>query len=405
MMENQEMDVFSDLDVPVDLDVEALTELAQSRKTLQTFWETNPEICLEMLSEEKKISEIPVDVKKTNISQHIRTQQHTPKQSWLGIAGSLCVFIAIASLFWNFIPSSRNVEAISQVAGKSLPIVETKYATKNIEDIQEGDEVLAYDVRTGKTVKNKVSATFHLKSDHLRYLTVLDANGSEQTFQTTDTHPFWVNSDRPDLFRKARDSVSEYDVTTESEILIDHDNLFVTEDGCYVEAKDLKEGDHFIGPSGDTSVLLKTWREVHPEGIEVYNFKVADNSNYFVIANYADFQNGAEPVLVHNGNKCGDFITDVTPGGRSVSKHAQLNSLDRHKISSYKEVDNVIDNYTQLLMQNDGALDYIKKTGRSRYSLVVFNKDNNEIVSAMQNLSTEDLNRLKKKYGMYSFID
>lgn len=162
---------------------------------------------------------------------------------------------------------------------------------------------VAYDVRTGETVKSKVTSTVHLKCDHLRYLTVRDDHGTEQTFQTTDTHPFWVNSDRPDQYRKARDSVSEHDVSTNSDVQFEHDNLFVTENGYYVEAKDLKIGDIFIGPNGEASVLVDTRREAHPEGIDVYNFKVADNSNYFVIANYADFQNGAEPVLVHNA-KC-----------------------------------------------------------------------------------------------------
>jgi len=122
-----------------------------------------------------------------------------------------------------------------------------------------------------------------------------------------------VNTDRPEQYRKARDSVSEHDVSTNTDIPFEHEDLIVTENGFYVEAKDLKIGDSFIGPNGEVSFLVQTWRESYPEGIDVYNINVADNSNYFVIANYADFQNGSGPVLVHNGKKCGNkarFIVD-----------------------------------------------------------------------------------------------
>ena len=232
--------------------------------------------------------------------------------SWFGGVSLFFLIVSLGTLLGSFVSNNADFKTSESVLASNVASdvsnaeqQTTKYVTKNIEDIQEGDEVLAYDVRSGEPVKSKVSATFHLKSDHLRYLTVLDANGSEQTFQTTDTHPFWVNSDRPDLFRKARDSVSEYDVSTNSDVVFEHDYLLVTESGCYIEAQDLNVGDRFIEPNGETSVLLKTWRETHPEGVDVYNFKVADNSNYFVIANYDDFQNGLEPVLVHNGNRCG----------------------------------------------------------------------------------------------------
>ena len=231
--------------------------------------------------------------------------------SWFAGVSLFFLIVSLGTLLGFFISNNVDFKTSESVLASNVASdvsnaeqQTTKYVTKNIEDIQEGDEVLAYDVRASEPVKSKVSATFHLKSDHLRYLTVLDANGSEQTFQTTDTHPFWVNSDRPDLFRKARDSVSEYDVSTNSDVVFEHDYLLVTESGYYVEAKDLKEGDRFIAPSGESSFLVKTWRESQPEGIDVYNFKVADNSNYFVIAQHADFQNGAEPVLVHNAKDC-----------------------------------------------------------------------------------------------------
>ena len=245
--------------------------------------------------------------------------------SWFGGVSLFFLIVSLGTLLGSFVSNNADFKTSESVLASNFASdvsnaeqQTTKYVTKNIEEIQEGDEVLAYDVRSGEPVKSKVSATFHLKSDHLRYLTVLDANGSEQTFQTTDTHPFWVNSDRPDLFRKARDSVSEYDVSTNSDVVFEHDYLLVTESGCYIEAQDLNVGDRFIEPNGETSVLLKTWRETHPEGVDVYNFKVADNSNYFVIANYDDFQNGLEPVLVHNANY--RLNSDNFPGAYLASK-------------------------------------------------------------------------------------
>ncbi len=262
-----------------------------------------------------------------------KEQQLTDSSSWMSYASFICMLIALGGLLWNFLPSNNKAEAVSQVAAKPVPVVETKYITKNIEDIQEGDEVLAYDVRTGETVKSQVTSTIHLKCDHLRYLTVRDNNGIEQTFQTTDTHPFWVNSDRPDLYRRARDSVSEHDISTNTDVRFEHDNLYVTETGYYVEAKDLKLGDNFIGPNGEASVLVKIWREAHSEGIDVYNFKVADNSNYFVIANYADFQNGADPVLVHNAEACGaDFkhYTDI----KELAKQIGIDSSQIHLVKA-----------------------------------------------------------------------
>jgi hypothetical protein len=62
----------------------------------------------------------------------------------------------------------------------------------------------------------------------------------------------------------------------------------------------LRVGDKFIGPSGELAVLVDSQRADYPDGITVYNFSVEDDHNYFVIANYEAFQNGAQPVLVHN---------------------------------------------------------------------------------------------------------
>jgi hypothetical protein len=200
------------------------------------------------------------------------------------------LFILTITCFYFAIPTIKTVTT-------STPITHTvkKYVTKNIEDIQEGDEVFAYDVQTGKVTKRKVTETFERSSNHLRYLTVRNQNET-QVFETTDSHPFWVVTNTPDLSRAARD------VVVENGAVLNHENLAITKNGFYVEAKDLKVGDTFIGANGEPSTLEATERNEYPDGVSVYNFTVEDNHNYFVIANFEAFQNGSTPVLVHNAS-------------------------------------------------------------------------------------------------------
>ncbi|MBR5627550.1 MAG: hypothetical protein IKW74_08040, partial [Thermoguttaceae bacterium] len=288
------------IDMDNDMNKDTLEQIAANRMAFQEFWSESPEPDVEELFLELETVKQPAG---ESVTVKPKKKEYTKSQStsWFGYTSILFFILAIISLLCPLLLSYNQAEDVSPVA--PAPVVETKYITKNIEDIQAGDEVLAYDVQTGETVRREVVSTVHLKCDHLRYLTVRDDKGAEQTFQTTDTHPFWVNTDRPEQYRKARDSVSEHDVSTNTDIPFGHEDLIVTENGFYVEAKDLKIGDNFIGPNGEVSFLVQTWREAHPEGIDVYNINVADNSNYFVIANYADFQKGNHPILVHNA-KC-----------------------------------------------------------------------------------------------------
>jgi hypothetical protein len=66
--------------------------------------------------------------------------------------------------------------------------------------------------------------------------------------------------------------------------------------------EDIKAGDIFLGANGELSTLAFTERVEFPEGITVYNFTVADNHNYFVIANVEACDDGVSVVLVHNAN-------------------------------------------------------------------------------------------------------
>jgi hypothetical protein len=56
-------------------------------------------------------------------------------------------------------------------------------------------------------------------------------------------HPFWVVTDDPDLERAARSVVNE------NGVILYHENIAPGLNGFWVEAKDLREGDVFLGAS------------------------------------------------------------------------------------------------------------------------------------------------------------
>ena len=85
-------------------------------------------------------------------------------------------------------------------------------------------------------------------------------------------------TDEPDLERAAREVVDE------NGVILYHENLEPGLNGFWVEAKDLREGDIFLGANGELVVLISTERVEFEESIKVYNFTVDGNHNYFVIA-------------------------------------------------------------------------------------------------------------------------
>ena len=77
----------------------------------------------------------------------------------------------------------------------------------------------SYNTLTGETDLCAVTQTVELKSRHVNYLTILDANGNEQVIESTDVHPFWVVTDEPDLSRAARSVIDE------NGVILYHENL------------------------------------------------------------------------------------------------------------------------------------------------------------------------------------
>ncbi len=89
----------------------------------------------------------------------------------------------------------------------------------------------------------------------------------------------------------------------------------------------------------------------------------------------------------------------VTPKGRRLSTHADINSLRCHGFRDLSEVDDVIDNPTRVTTQRDGATVYIQRVGRRqrRYNIVIVG--DRGIVTGMRNTEPRELRRLGQRYG------
>jgi hypothetical protein len=133
---------------------------------------------------------------------------------------------------------------------------------KPIEEVKEGDEVLATDPTTGKTSKEKVTATIEGKGAKNLVKVTIDTDGDRgratDTITATEGHPFWV----PDLKK-------------------------------WLKAGELRPGAWLRTGSG-TQVRIEAvtaWTQQ----AAVYNLTVDRAHTYYVLA-------GATPVLVHNCN-------------------------------------------------------------------------------------------------------
>ncbi len=77
-----------------------------------------------------------------------------------------------------------------------------------------------------------------------------------------------------------------------------------------ITCRELAAGDELLEPTGGVSTVLTTRYEKHPQGITVYNVRVAASHTYFVRADGST----AEPVWVHNANySSSDFQVETIP--------------------------------------------------------------------------------------------
>lgn len=135
-------------------------------------------------------------------------------------------------------------------------------STKDIEDVDVGDEVLATDPETGETGSRKVTRLIVTEDDkHFDELSIATEDGIER-LTATHEHPFWSPSEQ-----------------------------------AWIEAGDLVAGMALLTDEGDTVVV--TGNRAYTDHARTYNLTVDDLHTYYVLA-------GGTPVLVHNsgGDPC-----------------------------------------------------------------------------------------------------
>ncbi|QDT36052.1 Cadherin domain protein [Stratiformator vulcanicus] len=184
---------------------------------------------------------------------------------WRRVIGLTLLLGSAAVLAGSFFLGEATATAVSTAAATQATVEEFDTShRKPIEEIKVGDKVLARDEDGEAIGWQEVDEVYERTSDHLRFLKVRSESGETQTFETTDEHPFW------------------------SAIR-----------GAWIDAGELKAGEKLTGPDGKTHTVVFTEREEHPEGVAVYNFRVAGAHTYFVAA--VDAPRGP-PVLVHNAD-------------------------------------------------------------------------------------------------------
>ncbi|AZQ32159.1 sugar-binding protein [Streptomyces cyaneochromogenes] len=155
-------------------------------------------------------------------------------------------------------------------------------STKNIEDIELGDKVVATDPQTGKTSEREVTATVVTENDkRFTELTIATENG-EENLTATDGHPFW--------------SVSEH---------------------SWIRAGDLKPGMTLRTDEGPTVEVQATRH--YTDHVRTYNLTIEGVHTYYVLV-------GDTPVLVHN-TECptGDESASSSSSKKKRVEHLQPN--------------------------------------------------------------------------------
>jgi len=81
-----------------------------------------------------------------------------------------------------------------------------------------------------------------------------------------------------------------------------------------------------------------------------------------------------------------------TPGGRRLTKHAARRLADRPV-----DVDDVIDNFSQRFVQDDGAQVFVKQRRTNGYDIVIV--DDEGIVTVLADVSKREIRNLVRNYG------
>lgn len=155
-------------------------------------------------------------------------------------------------------------------------------STKSIEDVKEGDEVLAADPSDGQPAgPHKVQELHENWTRRLIHILVRKDGdvGSGGEIQATGEHPFW------------------------------------TVNRGWVNAKDLVAGDRLLSPYGDEPVVVSITSA--PTVTATYNLSIEGTHAFFVMA-------GDTPVLVHNQSLGGVGTMGTMPSSPIFQRHEVL---------------------------------------------------------------------------------
>ncbi|MEV7773311.1 RHS repeat-associated core domain-containing protein [Kitasatospora sp. NPDC086791] len=183
---------------------------------------------------------------------------------------------------------------------------------KSIEDIHEGDVVMATDPQTGETHPEPVTATITTPDDKdFTDLTLTDDAGprgppaaDQAKITSTHHHPYWSETRRQ-----------------------------------WVDAGELTPGEHLRQPDG-TTLTIQTVRN-YPYAVTTHNLTVNLLHTYYVLA-------GATPVLVHN---CGDEATVHLANYPDGRQHALITirdaegELSTHQFGAMSRSDNGVETF------------------------------------------------------------
>ncbi|WP_135555998.1 polymorphic toxin-type HINT domain-containing protein [Paenibacillus cymbidii] len=156
-------------------------------------------------------------------------------------------FAAVGKFFRKAVKLEKTAakETEKLIAACNCFVAGTKVLTdegeKNIEDIEVGDKVLSKNEETGEQAYKEVTHLYRNDKEIIYEMTVGD-----QVIETTDNHPFWVESEG------------------------------------WVLAADLQVGDKLQQSNGNTLTIDSIKNVKHEEKVKVYNFTVADFHTYFV---------------------------------------------------------------------------------------------------------------------------
>ena len=186
-------------------------------------------------------------------------------------------------------------------------LVATRAGLKPIEDIEVGDEVLAYDEVTGEQAYKPVVQLFRNETKEWYHVRMND-----EEIICTGGHPFYVLNAEED--RK----------------VVEFEGVKASGTGTWICAKELKVSDQVLLLDGSCAIIKEIQVEKLSEPETTYNFEVADYHTYYV---------SDSKVLVHNMCDKGKRFTRDQQAVQDLAKEAKktggLSSKDADTLMSW----------------------------------------------------------------------